>query len=223
MGNPGRNDPCPCGSGMKYKRCCVDAPPPMLRTTPANRGAARAPLSLVVETTAGAFERRIPNASPLRRDIRDGAAAEDATQDAAALWGLPDFVFHAEQRRTASGVREIGDGIVLVGALGIVVQVKSRESCTEDPDKETRWIRKHVAKALSQGDGTVRNLKQQNTRLTNVRGATVDVVGDDRHWVVVVVVNHDAVPDDITIEAVAETTTPSVVLLRRDWEFCSSS
>ena len=22
--NPGRNDPCPCGSGRKYKRCCID-------------------------------------------------------------------------------------------------------------------------------------------------------------------------------------------------------
>lgn len=21
---PGRNDPCPCGSGMKYKKCCID-------------------------------------------------------------------------------------------------------------------------------------------------------------------------------------------------------
>ena len=21
-GNPGRNDPCPCGSGLKYKKCC---------------------------------------------------------------------------------------------------------------------------------------------------------------------------------------------------------
>ena len=28
---PGRNDPCPCGSGKKFKRCCggVDAPPPV--------------------------------------------------------------------------------------------------------------------------------------------------------------------------------------------------
>jgi uncharacterized protein len=24
----GRNDPCPCGSGKKYKKCCADAPPP---------------------------------------------------------------------------------------------------------------------------------------------------------------------------------------------------
>ena len=21
----GRNDPCPCGSGMKYKKCCLDS------------------------------------------------------------------------------------------------------------------------------------------------------------------------------------------------------
>ena len=24
MVKPGRNDPCPCGSGKKYKRCCLD-------------------------------------------------------------------------------------------------------------------------------------------------------------------------------------------------------
>jgi hypothetical protein len=23
MAKPGRNDPCPCGSGNKYKRCCL--------------------------------------------------------------------------------------------------------------------------------------------------------------------------------------------------------
>lgn len=24
--NVNRNDPCPCGSGKKYKRCCLDSP-----------------------------------------------------------------------------------------------------------------------------------------------------------------------------------------------------
>ena len=24
----GRNDPCPCGSGKKYKKCCLDRPTP---------------------------------------------------------------------------------------------------------------------------------------------------------------------------------------------------
>lgn len=23
MSEPGRNDPCPCGSGKKYKKCCL--------------------------------------------------------------------------------------------------------------------------------------------------------------------------------------------------------
>ena len=23
----GRNDPCPCGSGRKYKHCCINSPP----------------------------------------------------------------------------------------------------------------------------------------------------------------------------------------------------
>ena len=26
-GKPGRNDPCPCGSGKKYKKCCLDKQP----------------------------------------------------------------------------------------------------------------------------------------------------------------------------------------------------
>src|SRR3989337_2144903 len=26
MNKPGRNDPCPCGSGKKYKKCCQDRP-----------------------------------------------------------------------------------------------------------------------------------------------------------------------------------------------------
>lgn len=24
----GRNDPCPCGSGLKYKKCCLSKPAP---------------------------------------------------------------------------------------------------------------------------------------------------------------------------------------------------
>ena len=28
MNKVGRNDPCPCGSGKKYKKCCIDKPVP---------------------------------------------------------------------------------------------------------------------------------------------------------------------------------------------------
>lgn len=51
MTKPGRNDPCPCGSGEKFKKCCGKviplvraAPPP--RPTSANLPAAGAALSL---------------------------------------------------------------------------------------------------------------------------------------------------------------------------------
>ena len=40
MERPGRNDPCPCGSGRKYKRCCLP------------REAARAEFGAVLEETA---------------------------------------------------------------------------------------------------------------------------------------------------------------------------
>src|SRR5438094_549584 len=32
---PGRNDPCPCGSGKKYKKCCLDKPAAIPVTKPA--------------------------------------------------------------------------------------------------------------------------------------------------------------------------------------------
>ena len=35
MPTPGRNDPCPCGSGKKYKRCCLDRDQAATRATPA--------------------------------------------------------------------------------------------------------------------------------------------------------------------------------------------
>jgi hypothetical protein len=33
MAKIGRNDFCPCGSGMKHKRCCLTAPAPIKATT----------------------------------------------------------------------------------------------------------------------------------------------------------------------------------------------
>ena len=54
MSKIARNDPCPCGSGKKYKQCCIDKP------QGAQIGAARAPvLSLAQQYQAGvqAFQR----------------------------------------------------------------------------------------------------------------------------------------------------------------------
>jgi len=42
-----RNDPCPCGSGKKYKHCCLDKPP--------QKAAARIGLPLFLAVVAIAF------------------------------------------------------------------------------------------------------------------------------------------------------------------------
>jgi len=42
MAKSGRNDPCPCGSGQKYKRCCLPRDQAAERAAAANRAAALA-------------------------------------------------------------------------------------------------------------------------------------------------------------------------------------
>ena len=40
MPSPGRNEPCPCGSGRKFKHCCGNAAQPVTGLpTPADRNA----------------------------------------------------------------------------------------------------------------------------------------------------------------------------------------
>ncbi|MCU0241195.1 MAG: SEC-C domain-containing protein [Vicinamibacteria bacterium] len=36
---PGRNEPCPCGSGQKYKRCCLEKDEATAREARAQSGA----------------------------------------------------------------------------------------------------------------------------------------------------------------------------------------
>lgn len=145
-------------------------------------------------------------------------AAEVATHDAAAVWGLPDFVFRPKLASVGSGTRELGDGTLLVGDIGVAVQVKSREAPSADPAKERNWLSKKTADGLRQGNGTIRRLCLDAADLTNLRGVTVSVDGNSFRWLVVVVLDHDDPPDDVT-PLLDEAKHPSVVLLRRDWEF----
>src|SRR5215204_1432828 len=103
----GRNDPCPCGSGRKYKKCCLDRvldAEPFVTESP--EGTSRS----LVETPRGVMARIVPSASPLSTGMRHGYAAEAATHDAAAIWGVPDFVYLPETAALASGTRELSDG-----------------------------------------------------------------------------------------------------------------
>jgi hypothetical protein len=63
MSKLGRNDPCPCGSGKKYKQCCLakdEAKEREARTKAAEEAAAAAPAEPAEKTD----ERRTPRPAP---------------------------------------------------------------------------------------------------------------------------------------------------------------
>ena len=65
-----------------------------MNATPDDRPAPDSqPLAVVLETEDGPLFFEIHAASVLREDLPQGEAAEIAAEDAAAIWGLPDFVF----------------------------------------------------------------------------------------------------------------------------------
>lgn len=175
-------------------------------------------LRLIVSTPTGVFERVVPSASPLRPYAKRGEAAEVAIRDAAATWGLPDFVFTAPVERKGSGVREVADGLLIVGGRGIIVQAKAREGTPGDDEREGKWVRKVVSKATKQAAGTLRRVAAAAVPLEDGRGRQVTVDGNGVSWAAVVVLDHPAPPSGIEFAA-ADGKLGTVVLYRRDWEF----
>jgi hypothetical protein len=112
--------------------------------------------TLVVETSDGVFLRTVQPATLLPEGLLPGPAAEDTTRNAAAYWGLPDFVFRSAQLSRGSVTREVGDAIVVVGAVGASVQVKSRPAPTSNETRERSWLDKKIGEAARQAQGTIR-------------------------------------------------------------------
>lgn len=175
-------------------------------------------LVLLIPTASGIFERRIPNATQLRASHTVGIAAERAVHEAVATWGLPDFVMKPRVERKGSGVREIGDGLLVAGDIGAIVQVKGRSAEPSTPDKEGRWINKNVEKALKQVQGTYRRLQESPVELENGRGRLLRVDGRTVEWVGVVVIDHPQIPTQHPLPT-TERPLATIVLTRRDWEF----
>jgi len=77
MAKPGRNDPCPCGSGQKYKWCCL----------PRDEAAAHAAALAAAETAslAEADEDGLDDASNSVIDLIDAGRLDEAEQAAHAL------------------------------------------------------------------------------------------------------------------------------------------
>lgn len=225
---PGRNEPCSCGSGLKYKRCCLDADWTRNRLDSGTAAAwsGQTPrsesdegtMTLIVETPAGVLIRRVPRAMPPPSDAEPGQAAEEAVHDAAAIWGLPDFVYRGRVVGVGSGAREIGDNLLVLGKIGVVVQVKKRAAPSDDAERERGWIEKNTRTALDQARGSIRRLNFGPVELTNARGRTIEVDGSKVRWLSVVVIDHPNPPADVRVVRF-EAASPAVVLLRRDWDF----
>lgn len=128
--------------------------------------------------------RRVPNAMGLRTDVERGEAAEEAVHDSAAIWGLPDFIYRGRVVAVGSGAREGGDNLVVVGDVGVVVQVKSRAAPGGAIERDRRWIEKNVQTALDQARGSIRRLRSRkipgSRRPLSVGTATPGTQSDGR-------------------------------------------
>ena len=68
MKEVGRNDPCPCGSGKKYKKCCAQKPPMQRRTF---RQIESSQVESSIQRVTGVLSQTFRNASPLAADKLD--------------------------------------------------------------------------------------------------------------------------------------------------------
>lgn len=160
-------------------------------------------------------------ASPILPSDSGGHAVEETIGSAVAQWGLPDFVFQPVKERKGAAVREIADGLVIVGNLGLVIQAKTRTESTGDLDRERRWVSKQISKACRQSDGTIRRLKSGDVELTNGRGRNLLFRAGEVSWLGVVIIENPAV-EDFCFEPPV-TNEPYRVLTRSDWEFLFAS
>jgi len=69
MKEVGRNDPCPCGSGKKYKKCCAQKPPMQRRTF---RQIESSQVESSIQRVTGVLSQTFRNAPPQAADKTDG-------------------------------------------------------------------------------------------------------------------------------------------------------
>jgi hypothetical protein len=175
-------------------------------------------LIMLVQRPDGVYGRIVPMAGALDPAAHRGAAAEDASRESAARWGLPDFVFDPETVQRGSATREVGDCTIICCDRGLAVQVKARTNATTRDDRERAWIAKKAKEGARQASGSVRTVQRGPIAHTNARGRSLIIDGNAIQWVGVVIIDHDTPPDNVS--AYSETVPiPYVVALRREWDF----
>lgn len=80
----GRNDPCPCGSGKKFKRCCLDKDY-TARTTDSDRGSLLRRNRILIEAVKDILELKKRTWADVKRDVSNEQVRE-VFQVVAYLW-----------------------------------------------------------------------------------------------------------------------------------------
>jgi hypothetical protein len=143
-----------------------------------------------------------------------GVAVEGYARWLAGYLGVPDFVYRPAIIATGSGSRELGDGLLVAGIDGLVIQVKSRHpEAARDDDLEAaeRWCQKHAARARRQALGTRKRLAAGGIQAVSLRGyeRLLPAAAD---WPLVVILSHPLQP------AVSfELSTDTLYLSLDDW------
>jgi hypothetical protein len=95
-GTVGRNDPCPCGSGKKYKQCCMHSseqeepqPSPRFRFEPGSYGGSGSfmpSLACLEQTAPDKWEHYYVLVDPGRVHAKEGLAVSQARKDLEAAF-----------------------------------------------------------------------------------------------------------------------------------------
>lgn len=118
MSSTGRNDACPCGSGKKYKACCLPQDEAQRAATRSLRAAHEAAASRVLDALSGALDWAVENrAEPIRAAVSAGffSIIEDPGGLSEFLDTLEDeaevewLLFMAHEWALAEGPSEFGD------------------------------------------------------------------------------------------------------------------
>jgi tetratricopeptide (TPR) repeat protein len=127
---PGRNDPCPCGSGRKFKQCCGLAP----QSRPAAPAAATAPLDPLKMKASGALTQAgqlSGNFSPLQRVLRLGPASTPAVP-------ATPVETSAAGEDSARAYLNLARGYVAAKRFGEAIQAW-RQATKLDPANHVAW------------------------------------------------------------------------------------
>jgi hypothetical protein len=145
-------------------------------------------------------------------NLAAGHLVESRVREIVAVLGVPEFVYIQPVVHKGAAVREVGDGILLCGGGGAILQVKSRsrkEGMRDSPERAQRWVAKHLAKAVQQGRGSKRTIMLHVDRqdpLTAVPLRSMVFGPKDREpfrivlnedcsdWPIIVVVDHPKSP-----------------------------